>query len=99
LGYVLRNRFIIQFEKSAARDLEGLPESDRRNVLKEIERYLTVDPFTILKTRIKKLHHLRLPLYRLRVGDYRVYYRIYHQAAVVMAVLNRRDSDRWLKSL
>lgn len=38
------------------------------------------------------------PLYRLRVGDYRVYYRIAPPLVAVLAVLHKKDSDRWLKN-
>ncbi|TKB91936.1 MAG: type II toxin-antitoxin system RelE/ParE family toxin [Nitrospira sp.] len=37
------------------------------------------------------------PLYRLRVGDYRVSYRVTLQLVVILSVFHKKDSDRWLK--
>ena len=50
-----------------------------------------------MKTRVKLLIGFSLPLYRLRVGDYRVYYRVTLQHVVVLSVFHKKDSDRWLK--
>lgn len=89
--------FNIVFEKSAGRDLEALSPPVKKRILTEIDRHLTHNPHIPHGSRIKKLHHLKLPLYRLRVGDYRIYYRMHFQNVVILAVLNRKESDRWLK--
>ena len=89
--------FSVVFERSATRELEALEPATARTILLEIQQRLTGEPFRKLKTRIKRLTGLTPPLYRLRVGDYRVYYRIREQQVAILAVLHKKDSERWLK--
>ncbi len=63
----------------------------------EIHRWLGAHPFREIKTRLKRLSGVIPPLYRLRVGDYRVYYRIRADRVVVLALLHKKESDRWLE--
>ncbi|MGH7252488.1 MAG: type II toxin-antitoxin system RelE family toxin, partial [Nitrospiraceae bacterium] len=89
--------FSVVFERSATRELEAFEPATARTILLEIQQRLTGEPFRELKTRIKRLTGLTPPLYRLRVGDYRVYYRIRERQVVILAVLHKKDSDRWLR--
>lgn len=91
--------FHIELAGGAERDLQQLPPDVQRTVLQEIHRWLVVHPFREIKTRLKRLSGLIPPLYRLRVGDYRVYYRILSDRVVVLALLHKKDSDRWLERL
>jgi mRNA-degrading endonuclease RelE of RelBE toxin-antitoxin system len=74
-----------------------LPQDAQETVLLEIQRRLTTEPFKEIKTRIKRLSGLVPPLYRLRVGDYRAYYRIVGDRVVILAILHKKDSERWLR--
>jgi mRNA-degrading endonuclease RelE of RelBE toxin-antitoxin system len=91
--------FSVIFERSATRDLETFEPATARTILHEIQQRLTAEPFRELKTRIKRLTGPTPPLYRLRVGDYRVYYRIREQQVVILAILHKKDSERWLRRL
>jgi mRNA-degrading endonuclease RelE of RelBE toxin-antitoxin system len=64
-----------------------------RLILEEILAHLSTDPIREIKTRIKRLTGFSLPLYRLRVGDYR----IAAPRVVILGIFHRKDSDRWLK--
>lgn len=77
-------------------DLAQLPQSVVEDIHAALVKYLCNAPHLPKPPRLKKLHHFRPPLYRLRVGDYRVYYRLDQRTVVVLAILNRRDADRWL---
>lgn len=90
-------RFSIEFDRHAEREIKDLPSAVARVVLQEIQERLSVSPFQELKTRIKRMAGFVPPLYRLRVGDYRAYYRIRERSVVVLAVLHKKDSDRWLR--
>lgn len=89
--------FVIIFEPHAERDLNTFEPPTARAILQEIQQRLTAEPFRELKTRIKRLTGFVPPVYRLRVGDHRVYYRIREQHVVILAVLPKKDSDRWLR--
>ncbi len=90
-------KFLIQFNREAERDLEFLPKESRVRILEEIQRYLSTLPFRPVKTRIKRMSGFSPTLYRLRVGDYRVYYRICEQSVVILAMLHKKETKRWLK--
>lgn len=89
--------FSIELQEGALRDLRRLPTTICHTILEEIRTRLTGTPYAEIKTRIKKLTGLIPPLYRLRVGDYRAYYRILEHRVVILAVLHKKDSDRWLR--
>ena len=89
--------FTIEFAKEAEREIRALPPAEARTILQEIQIRLSSEPFKATKTRIKRLVGFTPPLYRLRVGDYRAYYRIVTRQVVILAVLHKKDSARWLR--
>jgi mRNA-degrading endonuclease RelE of RelBE toxin-antitoxin system len=89
--------FRIELGKSADRDLQDIPIQAQRKILNEIQSRLTAEPFREVKTRIKRLTGIVPPIYRLRIGDYRAYYRIVNDRVVVLAILHKKDSERWLR--
>lgn len=92
--------FFVELSRGAERDLESLAPDVQRHVVIEIQRWLSKDPFREVKTRIKRLSGFVPPVYRLRIGDYRAYYRILTtDKIVVLAILHKRDSQRWLRGL
>lgn len=90
-------RFSIEVAPHAERDLAKLPHAISRLLLEEIKIRLAVQPLQEMKTRIKRLIGFAPPLYRLRVGDYRVYYRVVLQHVIILGAFHKKDSDRWLK--
>ena len=89
--------FRIELGKSADRDLHEIPMQAQRKILGEMQLRLKTEPFREIKTRIKRLTGIVPPLYRLRIGDYRAYYRIVNDCVVVLAILHKKDSERWLR--
>jgi mRNA interferase RelE/StbE len=55
-------------------DLAALSVFDRNTILDAIELHLTYQPKQESRSRIKKLVQPAISEYRLRVGDFRVYY-------------------------
>jgi mRNA interferase RelE/StbE len=72
-------RFTIIVAPEAARSYRALPAFHRAAVRDAMERYLSHEPTRTSKSRIKRLRDLRQPQYRLRVGDYRVFYDVIEQ--------------------
>jgi mRNA-degrading endonuclease RelE of RelBE toxin-antitoxin system len=91
------SRFSIEFNRHAEREIKSLPSAVAHIVLQEIQERLSAAPFQEIKTRIKRVTGFVPPLYRLRVGDYRAYYRVIERRVVILAVLHKKDSDRWLR--
>jgi mRNA-degrading endonuclease RelE of RelBE toxin-antitoxin system len=84
---------------SAAHDLWKLEPSLALQLCRDITAYLEDSPLPIGKSRIKKLSGFSPPLYRLKSGDFRVYYRIREGQVVILAVRNRKDSDKFLNRI
>ncbi len=79
--------------------MEGLETEDALQLARDIKSYLEASPIPFGKTRIKKLTGFDPPLYRLRSGDFRAYYRIISQEVVILAVTHKKDSEKILKKL
>lgn len=92
-------RLKVIFSPAAARDIEGLETAAAIPLVKDIQTYLEVRPVPIGKSRIKKLSGFDPPLFRLRSGDFRAYYRIGGDDVVILAVTRRKDSDKRLKRI
>lgn len=81
---------------SAERDLRKLEPALALELCRDIASYLEAGPLPIGKPRIKKLAGFTPPLYRLRSGDFRAYYRIREGEVVVLAIRNKKDSEKFL---
>lgn len=92
-------RLRVVFSPAAARDVEALDTDTAIPLVNDIRAYLETRPVPIGKPRIKKLSGFEPPLYRLRSGDLRAYYRIRGDEVVVIAVTHRKDSDKRLKRI
>ena len=92
-------RHKIIFSPSAERDIERFDIAASLQLVKDIITYLETNPLPFGKSRIKKLTNYKPPLYRLRSGDYRAYYRITPDAVVILAVTNKKDSEKILRKL
>jgi len=96
---VEEKRFEVVFSPAARREIEWLEIDEALQVAKDIKKYLETSPFPFGKTRIKKLTGFSPPLYRLRSGDFRAYYRIVNKEAIILAVVSKKDSEKILKKL
>ena len=94
-----QKRFRVKFSSSAQRAVEGLELDDALQLTRDTKTYLETSPLPFGKTRIKKLTGFDPPLYRLRSGDFRVYYRILSKEVIVLAVTQKKDSEKVLKKL
>ena len=85
--------YSVRFTPAAVSDLDRLPVFARRRVLGEVRRQLVTDPVTF--TRRKKIIVGETDLVRqLRVGDYRVFYDVLVDEAVVLVWGVRRKERR-----
>ena len=81
----------IEFKKSAAKTLKGLPASDRKRLRDKIDSFIDSLPEPT-KTKMKGDN----PFHRVRVGDYRIIYEIHEDppTVVILKIGHRKDVYR-----
>jgi mRNA interferase RelE/StbE len=93
--------YTIILKRSAIADLDGLRKYDATQIANAMERHLLHDPTKESKSRIKRLHGISNPDYRLRVGDYRVFYVVDEDAlrVDVLRVMHKDQTQPYYKEL
>jgi mRNA-degrading endonuclease RelE of RelBE toxin-antitoxin system len=66
----------IILSREAGQDFKRLDAYDRAAVRDALEAHLRHEPTKVGKSRIKRLRGMAQPQYRLRVGEFRVFYDI-----------------------
>lgn len=91
-------RYDIILTGEALEDLKRLRAFDRSIVKDAVQQSLRFLPTRVSKSGIKRLRGLSQPQYRLRQGDFRVFYDVYEAEAevVILAVLHKDDVETWL---
>ena len=81
-------KYKIELFKSAAREFSSLPKDVQARAVK-IFNILQIDPFSeILKIRKLKGHR---DLFRIRVGDYRIIYKIEEPSILIVRIRHRKN--------
>ena len=95
------NMYTIILKRSAIADLDALRKYDATRIADAMERHLQHDPRKESRSRIKRLRGIRNPDYRLRVGDYRVFYTIDEDAyqVDVLRVMHKDQTQAYYKEL
>jgi mRNA-degrading endonuclease RelE of RelBE toxin-antitoxin system len=76
----------IRYTNSAVRDLDQLPETDRRVIIRALQMYAAG-----ATSDIKKLQGV-LNLYRLRCGRWRVIFELPEREVLVLRIRDRKDA-------
>lgn len=95
----MQKKFKVIFSPSAQREIERVEIDSALRIAKDIKTYLERFPLPFGKTRIKKLTGFHPSLYRLRSGNFRVYYRIISRDVVILSITHKKDSEKVLKNL
>jgi mRNA-degrading endonuclease RelE of RelBE toxin-antitoxin system len=92
-------RYEIFFASEAVQDLKRLSARDRSIVEDAIEEHLRHNPERTSRSRIKRLHGVSRPQYRLRVDEIRVFYDIIGQDVEVLAIVLKSQVSVWLEEM
>jgi mRNA-degrading endonuclease RelE of RelBE toxin-antitoxin system len=92
-------RFEVRYSSLAERDISDMGFGKSVQIVDDITTYLEINPYPLGKPRIKKLAGFDPPLYRLRSGDLRAFYRIEGDQVIILAVRHKKDSERFLKRI
>ena len=88
----------VEFVREAEADLDAIKPFHRNRILDEIESQLAQAPMKTSRSRTKRLRSVESPAYRLRVGEFRVFYDVDEAAhmVTVLRVLSKEQSLRYL---
>ena len=86
----------IIFAPEALDDLKRLRRVDATMILDAIELHLRYAPELVSKSRIKRLRELSSPQYRLRIGEWRVFYDVVEGEVGVRGIVRKLDAGEWL---
>ena len=90
-------RYEIILAPEAARDAQRLRAHVRSTLRAAIQQHLRDHPTQLSKSRIKQLHGVSRPQFRLRVGEIRVFYDVGKSTVEILAVVPKSEAGAWLK--
>ncbi len=90
-------KFEILLSPEAIEDLRSFKANRRADIVKALETHLRHEPTKTSKSRIKRLHGVLRPQYRLRIGDdIRVFYDVADDVVEVLAIVPKSEANDWL---
>lgn len=81
-------KFEIEFKQSSLKQLRKFPKAIQTKILSNIEQRLVEKPHIADGKHIKKLTEG----YRLRVGDYRIFYYISVKSVIITSIVRRTST-------
>jgi mRNA interferase RelE/StbE len=89
--------FDVVVASAALRQLRRLRRIDAVRILHAIDTHLRHEPERPTRTTIKRLRGPQDATYRLRVGDFRVFYDVEGETVTVVAVLHKSDTEMFYR--
>lgn len=90
-------KYDITLAPEAVDDFKRLSAGDRSTIRDAIEIHLRHEPKKISKSRIKRLRGMSRPEYRLRVGEFRVFYDVKETEVEILAIVPKSNASEWLE--
>ena len=88
--------FDLQYSDEALKQLKRLRRFDQVKILDQIEAMLKVNPTLVSKAKIKLLRQPAPTQYRLRVGEFRVFYDVDNQVVQILQILSKKEALKFL---
>lgn len=92
-------KYEIFMAPEAVNDLKSLSARNRSILLDAIEKHLRDEPDKISRSRIKRLRGTAKPQYRLRVGEFRVFFDVAERSVEVLAIIPKTSAIVWLEKV
>ena len=89
--------FEVAVAPAALRQLRRLRRIDGVRILNAIETHLRHEPERPTRTTTKRLRGLQDATYRLRVGDFRVFYDVEGRTVTIVAVLHKSETETFYR--
>jgi len=91
LCYYYVMEYAIRIVDEADDELRRIPVYYRRKIVKGIVSFLSHEPARQSRSRIKRLRQPATSVFRLRIGDYRVFYDVSDDTVTVLRVCHKSD--------
>ena len=88
--------FEVRYSDEAVEQLKKLRAYDRAAIMDQIEQVLMVNPTLESKARVKLLRQPAPTQYRLRVGEFRVFYDVIQETVLVIQILSKEEAIAYL---
>jgi mRNA-degrading endonuclease RelE of RelBE toxin-antitoxin system len=89
--------FDVLVTPGALRQLRRLRRVDGVRILDTIAAHLRHEPERPTRTTVKRLRGRQDATYRLRVGDFRVFYDVEGQIVTIVAVLHKQETETFYR--
>ena len=89
-------KYEVVFTEDAGDDLDKIKKFYAKQITKRIDTILLQRAEVVTRSSVKKLRGFE-DLYRLRVGDYRVFYRVRTNEVTVLRILSKDDEEEFYK--
>jgi mRNA interferase RelE/StbE len=86
----------IRYSNEALDQLRMIRNFDRTTILDQIEQVLAVNRTIVSRARVKRLREPAPTQYRLRVGEFRVFYDVEEETVLIIQILNKQESQDYL---
>ena len=78
-------------------DFKRLSAQNRFMVRNAIDKHLRYEPEKVSRSRIKRLRGVSRPMYRLQVGEIRVFYDVREHRVDILAIIPKSQATDWLE--
>ncbi|MBN1866389.1 type II toxin-antitoxin system RelE/ParE family toxin [Candidatus Sumerlaeota bacterium] len=91
----------VVLKPAAIRDLDAFRKYDAACIADGIEKHLSFEPTKESKSRIKRFRGIDNPDYRLRIGEFRVFYTVDESAREVdvLRVMHKDETARYYEEM
>ena len=84
------SKYEVVFTEEAGEDLDKIKKFYARQIASRIETVLLQRAEDVVRTSVKKLRGFE-SLYRLRVGEYRVFYQVQSNEVIILRILSKDE--------
>ena len=90
------SKYMVDFTEEAGKDLDKIKKFYARQIIKRIDTVLLQRAEDVTRSSVKKLRGFE-SLYRLKVGDYRIFYQVQTNEVAILRILSKDEEEEFYK--
>lgn len=91
------DRFVVKLSPQAEKDLDELEDKTANRILSYL-KIIEENPYPRGKV-VKKIKGKKSTFYRLKAGKFRIFYFIQGIEIIILKIVSKKDSDRYIRDL